>query len=71
LKIQKAWALQLPWVEFVIDGYCLVNFVRCTVCSKVEGKKKLLIRKFDYLPKHSRRRKSIFVVMLSVKAREF
>jgi len=47
-----------------------MNFIRCIVCSKVEGIKKLLIHKFDYLLKHSRRRKSIFVVMLRVKTRE-
>jgi hypothetical protein len=37
----------LPWEKIVIDGDGLVSYVRCTICSKVEGRKKLLIPKFD------------------------
>jgi len=52
----------LPWVEFVINGDGLVNFVKSTVCSKVEGRKKLLIPKLDYLLKYLRRRKTTFAM---------
>ncbi len=47
-----------------------MSSIRCTICSKVEGLKKLLIPKFDYLLKHLGRRKTTFA-MLRVKVREF
>jgi len=47
-----------------------VNFVRCIICSKVEGRKKLLISKLDYLLKHLGRRKTTFA-MPKVKVGEF
>jgi hypothetical protein len=59
----------LPWVESIINGDDLVSFVRCIVCSKVEGKKKLLISKLDYLLKYLGKRKTTFV-MPKVKIRE-
>jgi len=47
-----------------------VSFIRWIVYSKVEGKEKSLIPKFDYLLKHLGRKEAIFV-MLGVKVEEF
>ncbi len=47
-----------------------MSFIRWIVYSKVEGKEKLLIPKFDSLLKHLGRREAIFV-MLGVRAKEF
>ncbi len=63
-------ATRLPWEKKFIDGDSLVSFVRCTICSKVEGRKKLLIPKLDYLLKHLGRRKTTFA-MPKVKVGEF
>jgi hypothetical protein len=52
----------LPWVESIIDRDGLVNSVRCIVCSKVEGRDKLLILKLDYLLKYLGRRKTTFAM---------
>lgn len=60
----------MPWEKIVIDGDGLISFVRCTICSKVEGRKKLLIPKLDYLLKHLGRRKTTFA-MPRVKVGEF
>lgn len=60
----------MPWEKIVIDGDGSISFLRCTVCSKVEGRKKLLIPKFDYLLKHLGRRKTTFA-MPRVKVGEF
>jgi hypothetical protein len=59
----------LPWPKFVIGEDGLVSFIRWIVYSKVEGKEKLLIPKFDSLLEHLRRREAIFV-MLGVKVEE-
>jgi hypothetical protein len=56
--------------KFVIGDNGFVSFIRWIVSSKVEGKEKLLIPKFDSLLKHLGRREAIFV-MLRVKDEEF
>jgi hypothetical protein len=44
--------MQLPWVEFVIDTIGNVHQIQCAICSKVEGKPKLLVPKLDNFLKH-------------------
>ncbi len=41
----------------------LVTSIRCKVCSKVEGKEKLLVPKLNYSLKHARRRKVIATIL--------
>jgi hypothetical protein len=50
--------MQLPWVEFVIDTIGNVHQIQCAICSKVEGKPKLLVPKLDNLLKHVGRLKA-------------
>ncbi len=52
----------MPWEKIVIDWDGLISSLRCKVYSKVEGRKKLLIPKLDYLLKHLGRRKTIFAM---------
>jgi hypothetical protein len=44
--------MQLPWVEFVIKIRGNVQQIQCAICSKVEGKPKLLVLQLDNLLKH-------------------
>jgi hypothetical protein len=62
--------VQLPWVEFFMNGDGLVNSIRCIIYSKIESRKKLLIPKLDFLLKHSRMRKTTFTI-LGVKVGKF
>ncbi len=54
--------VQLPWVEFFMNGDCLVSSIRCIIYSKVESREKLLIAKLDFLLKHYRMRKTTFII---------
>jgi hypothetical protein len=47
----------IAWVGYIIKGGGLASFVRCIVYSKSKVRKKKLTPKFDFLLKHSRRRK--------------
>jgi len=60
--------MQLPWVESVIDTIGNVHQIQCAICSKVEGKPKLLVFKLDNLLKHVGRLKAK-VASLRVKVR--
>jgi hypothetical protein len=62
--------VQLPWVEFFMNGDGLVSSIRCIIYSKVEIRENLLIPKLDFLLKHSRMRKTIYTI-LGVKAGNF
>ncbi len=55
--------VQLPWVEFFVNGDGLVSSVRCIIYSNVESRENLLIPKLDFLLKHSRMRKSIYTIL--------
>jgi hypothetical protein len=44
--------MQLPWVESVIVTICNVHQIQCAICSKMEGKPKLLVLKLDNLLRH-------------------
>ncbi len=54
-KIQDVWAEKLPWAEAMLRANGKVNMVKCCVCLQIEGRKKLLVPKFDSLQKHARR----------------
>jgi hypothetical protein len=49
---QNKWSMQLPWVESVIVTICNVHQIQCVICSKMEGKPKLLVPKLDNLLRH-------------------
>ncbi len=61
--VQDVWVVQLPWVEFVINGDGLVSSIRCIIYSKVESRENLLIPKLEFLLKHSTMRKTIFTIL--------
>ncbi len=50
--VQYVWVVQLPWVEFFMNGDGLVSSIRCIIYSKVESRENLLIPKLDSLLKH-------------------
>jgi hypothetical protein len=49
---QDKWVMCFPWVEFVVNIRNNVHYVCCVICSKVKGKEKFLVSKFDNLLKH-------------------
>jgi hypothetical protein len=50
---QDIWAAKLPWAKSVLGNDGRVHQVRCLVCTKIEGRDKLLTPKLDSLWKHS------------------
>ncbi len=46
---QDVFSVKLPWVEFVVDEQGKVHLVRYKVCSKIDGKDKMLAPKIDSL----------------------
>jgi hypothetical protein len=55
---QDIWAVKLPWAESILGADGKVHQVRCLVCTKIEGREKLLASKLDTLWKHGGRRKA-------------
>ncbi len=55
----------------MVDAHGKVHQVKCKVCTKREGKEKLLAPKFDNLWKHSGRRKALATISKVFKAGEF
>jgi beta-galactosidase beta subunit len=51
---QNKWVVHLLSTEFVVDSKGNVHQVCCVIYSKVEGKVKLLVLKFDNLLKHAK-----------------
>jgi hypothetical protein len=49
---KNMWVCHFLWAELIIGDDGLVSQVRCTICSKIEGKPKLLAPKLDMLQKH-------------------
>ncbi len=43
------WATKLPWAEVMVGCDGKLIMVHCKVCSKIEGREKLLVPKFDNL----------------------
>ena len=58
--------VRLPWAESVLGRDGRVTQVRSKVCSEVEGRKKLLAPKINFLWKHAGRRRA-FTSITSVK----
>jgi hypothetical protein len=46
---QDIWATKLPWAESVLGNDGKVHQVRCLVCTKINGREKLLAPKLDTL----------------------
>ena len=57
-KFQDSWAARLLWAKLYRGGDGLYEFVKCLVCSTVEGRVKILGPKWDTLKKHGRKRKA-------------
>lgn len=55
---QEIWVAKLPWAEAIVGEDGSLTQVKCTMCSKVEGRDKLLVAKIDNLWKHARRKKA-------------
>jgi hypothetical protein len=55
---QDIWVAKLPWAESILGADGKVHQVRCLVCTKIEGRDKLLAPKLDTLWKHGGRRKA-------------
>lgn len=49
---QDVWAAKLPWAESVLGPNGNIHQVRCKVCTKVKGREKLFVPKFDSFQKH-------------------
>jgi hypothetical protein len=49
---QDVWAAKLPWAKVILGANGKMNSVMCRVCSQIEGRKKLLVPKFDNLQKY-------------------
>jgi hypothetical protein len=47
----------MPWVEPIFNVVGLVCIVRCRVCTKIERKEKNLVVNWDFIKKHSNKRK--------------
>ncbi len=58
---QDVLSAKLPWVEFVVDEQGKVHLLRCKVCSKIDGKDKMIAPKIDSLRKHVGRKKALVV----------
>jgi hypothetical protein len=50
--------MRLPSIESIVDDIGNVHQVQCAICSKVEGKEKLLVFKLDSLLTHANRHKT-------------
>jgi len=51
--VLEGWATRFCWSKLVCGKDGKMHKVKCWVCSKVEGRDKLLVPKLDYLIKHS------------------
>jgi hypothetical protein len=58
-KFQALWAACLPWAELFMGADGLCQYVKCTICSIITRKQKILVPKWDTLQKHGGRRKVI------------
>jgi hypothetical protein len=65
------WSAKLPWAKSVVDVDGKVHQVRYNICSKIEGKEKLLAPKLDSLWKHCGRRKTLTDVQGVCKVGEY
>jgi hypothetical protein len=50
----ERWATRFCWSKLICGKDGKMHMVKCRVCSKVEGRDKLLVPKLDFFIKHSR-----------------
>lgn len=50
---QENWVAKLPWAEVVLVADGSMTMVKCTICSSVDSRDKLLVAKLDSLWKHA------------------
>jgi hypothetical protein len=55
-KFQDTWAARLPWADLCRGSDGLYESVKCTICSTITGKPKILVSKYDTLEKHGGKR---------------
>jgi hypothetical protein len=58
-KFQDTWAARLPWATLYRGPNDLYDFVKCNICSTIEGREKILAPKWDTLKKHGGKRKAV------------
>jgi len=44
----------MPWIEPIFYELIMVIFIKCYFCFKIEGKKKVLVAKWDSIEKHTK-----------------
>ena len=57
-KFQDTWAARLSWAEVFRGSDGLLEYVKCTICTQITGKPKILRPKWDTLSKHGNKRKA-------------
>jgi hypothetical protein len=71
-RVQENWAAKYPWSEQDPDGDGTFDKVRCIICSKVNGRDKILDAKDDNLKKHQGWKRALTdLPSLKVKKREW
>jgi hypothetical protein len=58
-KFQENWAAKYPWSEQDPEGDGTFDKVRCVICSKINGREKILDAKDDNLKKHQEWKKTL------------
>ena len=56
---QDSWAGKLPNAESEMAVGSTISQIRCKICTKVEGREKLLVPKIDRLFNHAGRRRAM------------
>jgi hypothetical protein len=56
---QEVWSARFTWVKGEFDSSGNLTSVVCMICSKIEGRKKVIISKGDNLEKHEGKRLSL------------
>jgi hypothetical protein len=57
-QFQDRWVAHLPLAKSILDDIGNEHQVQCAICSKIEGKEKLLVLKLDSLFMHASRQKA-------------
>jgi hypothetical protein len=57
-QFQDRWVARLPSARLIVNDISNVHQIQCAICSKVEGKEKLLVLKLDNLLTHATRHKA-------------
>jgi hypothetical protein len=70
-KFQDTWAAKLSWAELFRGADGLYEYIKCTMCSTISGKPKIMAPKWDTLSKHSGKRKATKNLDNSVKKKQW